>query len=263
MKLSRWFAAAALVSSTAGATLQPGDLAFTAFNADEDGFAVVALRPIPAFSTIYFSDNEWQGGAPGVGAFTTGENIFAWISGTEPLAAGRVVRFSAIDQAARASSAGAFGLIRSGTPGFAATGDTLFAYLGDGTGVPSRFLAAISTEGFAGSSLDGTGLTIGAAAVAIGNGADFGEYTGARSGAGAFAAYAAMVNDAALWTSRATGDFAATVPNLTAFEIAPVPEPETYALLCTGLALIGWQLRSRARGLRPITPCAHAAARSR
>src|SRR5262245_58649129 len=124
-------AALLAMSGSVQAALQPGDLAFTAFNADEDGFALVALTNVPAFTTVHFSDNEWSGGAPGVGAFNTGESTYAWVSGSATLPAGSVVRFSAVDQAARSSSVGAFTLLVSGTPGFAATGDTIFAYAAD------------------------------------------------------------------------------------------------------------------------------------
>ena len=241
-----------LVASGSVNALQPGDLAFTAFNADEDGFALVALRNVPAFTTVHFSDNEWNGGAPGVGSFNTGESTFAWVSGSTTLAAGTVVRFSAIDKATRSSSVGGFGLVGTGLPGFAATGDTLFAYTADAGGAPTGFIAAISSDNFTGSDLAATGLGIGANAVAILSGADYGEYTGARNGLGSFPAYASLVNDAANWNAIASGEFATTAPNLAPFTVAAVPEPQTYALALTGLALIAWRLRSRARAPIPI-----------
>ena len=241
-----------LVASGSVNALQPGDLAFTAFNADEDGFALVALRNVPAFTTVHFSDNEWNGGAPGVGSFNTGESTFAWVSGSTTLAAGTVVRFSAIDKATRSSSVGGFGLVGTGLPGFAATGDTLFAYMADAGGAPTGFIAAISSDNFTGSDLAATGLGIGANAVAILTGADYGEYTGARNGLGSFPAYASLVNDAANWNAIASGEFATTAPNLAPFAVAAVPEPQTYALALTGLALIAWRLRSRARAPIPI-----------
>ena len=240
-------AALLAMSGSVHAALQPGNLAFTAFNADEDGFALVALKSVPAFTTVHFSDNEWNGGAPGVGAFNTGESTYAWVSGSAPLPAGTVVRFSAIDQATRASSVGAFTLLVSGTPGFAATGDTIFAYEAGAGGAPTGFIAALSSDNFAGSNLAGTGLAIGASAVAITLGADYGEYTGLRSGLGSFSAYAGLVNDATNWNAPATGDFAATIPNLTAFSVTAVPEPQTYALLLTGLGLVALRLRERVR----------------
>jgi len=231
------------LASTTATALQPGDIALTAFNADEDGFAIVALRDLAPFTSVHFSDNEWSGGAPGSGAFNTGENTFAWISGSAPIAAGTVVRFSAIDQAARAASIGAFGLTQSGSPGFSATGDTIFAFHADGAGAPTRFLAALSSENFAGSALAGTGLALGVNAIAITASTDFGQYTGPRTGLSTFGGYGALLHDPRNWTLHLTGDFADFAPNMTGFEIAPVPEPETYALLLTGLGLIGFRLR--------------------
>lgn len=239
--------AALLLASGSAHALAPGDLAFTAFNADEDGYAVVALRNIAPFTTIHFSDNEWSGGAPGVGSFNTGENTFAWVTGSEALAAGTVVRFRAIDQATRSASAGAFGLVVSGTPGFSATGDTIFAYTADAANVPTGFIAALSSENFAGSNLAGTGLATGVNAVAITASTDFGEYAGIRSGLATFGAYASLVNDPANWNASATGDFALTNPDLTPFTVAAVPEPQTYALLLTGLGLVAMRLNARRR----------------
>jgi len=246
MKLRMTAAALGLLAGSVQAALHTGDLAFTAFNADEDGFAVVALRDIAPFSAVYFTDNEWNGGAPGTGAFNTGENTFLWGIGTTPVAAGTVVRFSQIDQASRSASIGALALIVSGAPGFSASGDTVFAYTGTGAAQPDRLIAALSSENFAGSSLAGTGLAPGAGAVVVGNGADYAEYTGVRSGLASFGGYGALLNDNSHWQSQLTGDFAATTPNLTRFAVAAVPEPESYALLCTGAGLIGWRLRRRA-----------------
>jgi hypothetical protein len=252
--MNRKFAVAALfaLSSTVHAALQAGDLAFTSFNADEDGFSIVALTNIAPYTTLYFSDNEWNGGAPGIGSFNTGENIFAWVSGSETLAAGNVVRFSAIDQATRASSSGAFGLVVSGTPGFSATGDTIFAYSGNASAAPTTFITALSSENFAGSNLLGTGLINAVNAVAITPSTDFGEYIGPRAGLGSFGAYAGLINDAARWRALTTGDFATAVPNGVPFTVTAVPEPQTYALLLTGLGLVAMRLRERLRARSPM-----------
>jgi len=241
------FAALTLASATAAAALQPGDLAFTAFNADEDGFAIVAMRTIAPNTIVHFTDNEWTGSA-----FNTGENTFAWVSGTLPLVPGTVVRFSAIDQATRASSVGGFGLTQSGTPGFSASGDTIFAFSASATGAPTQLIAALSSEGYTGTTLAGSGLTAGVNAVSVTTGADFAQYTGVRTGFATMEDYRALLHNPTHWTMHATGEFATLTPNMAGFEIAPVPEPETYALLLTGLGLIGWRLRQQRLRRAPL-----------
>jgi hypothetical protein len=245
MKRLSVLAALLCAAGQAAAALEPGAIAFTAYNADEDGFSIVALKPIAPFSAVYFSDNEWNGGAPGAGSFNGGEGTYAWVSGAAEIGAGTVIRFSAIDRAERAASIGAFDQVLTGLPGFAATGDTLFAYAGNSAAEPTSLLTALSSDGFNGSSLAGTGLEIGVNAVSVGAGADYAEYAGPRSGAADLAAYRALLADASQWSSQATGDFAALAPNLTAFAVAPVPEPQTYALLATGLGLIALRLRQQ------------------
>jgi hypothetical protein len=116
----------------------------------------------------------------------------------------------------------------------------------------------MSSENFAGSSLAGTGLLAGSNAIAISASTDFGEYTGTRSGLPDFAGYAALVNDPGRWSMQTTGDFAGAAPNMTAFTLAPVPEPETYALLLAGLGLVGMRL-SRQRRLSSAMAIAPAA----
>jgi hypothetical protein len=72
-------------------------------------------------------------------------------------------------------------------------------------------------------------------------------YSGARSGLASFAAYKPLVANVANWTVDTTnGAYATTVPDVTAFTVTSVPEPETYALMLSGLAAIGLLARRRA-----------------
>ena len=57
------FALALLAASAQAQALTTGDLAFTSFNADDDGWALVSFVDIAANTDIYFSDNEWNGSA--------------------------------------------------------------------------------------------------------------------------------------------------------------------------------------------------------
>lgn len=219
---------------------------FTAFNADEDGWAMVTLEDITAGTTVYFTDNEWNGSAIGSGgAFNAGESYFQWLSGSTTIAAGTVIRFSSVDVATRASSVGTLtGATVAGNTnyGLSTTSDTLYAYLGSSATAPTQFLAAISNTTFAADGpLGGTGLAVGVDAVQLGNGGDFAQYTGTRSGQSTFAGYKSGVANLANWNNPGDGTFDTTAPNVTAFTV--VPEPS--AALLGGVGLLGLLRRRR------------------
>ncbi len=81
--------------------LVAGDLAFTSFNADEDGWSLVTFVDLAPNTTPFFSDNEWTGRA-----FNTGESDDRWSSGAATIAADTVIRFSAVDVAGLGASVG-------------------------------------------------------------------------------------------------------------------------------------------------------------
>ncbi len=240
---NRLFALAAVLAAALPAQAQStGDLLFTAFNADEDGFAVVTLVDLPVGTKVWFSDNEWDG----VSAFNGGESYSSWTT-TAPVGAGTVVRFSATDSATLlAASTGSYvreAVAGNTNYGFSQTEDTLYAYLGTSATTPSTFLAAISSSTYgsaAGGSLAGTGLSVGTGAVQLAFGSDFAQYTGPRSGLGAYADYKTLVSNIANWQDLGDGSYAATVPDTTAFTVSAVPEPGSVALMLAGMATLGF-----------------------
>ena len=238
--------AGALLLATLNAhALEAGDIAFTAFNTDEDGWAIVALAELPVDSVIYFTENEWSGAALGAGgAFNSGEAVYTWSLGDDAVSAGEVVRFSRVNSAAERGVS--LGSLSAGTgANIAGGGDSLFAYVGSDATTPAAFLAAISNEGFEGEQLSGTGLALGSSAIALEAGTRFGEYVGARSGEAAFASYASPVNGAANWSVSKLNS-ASVAPNLESFTIAAaVPEPESYAMMLAGLGLLAGVARRR------------------
>ncbi len=211
-------AAAMLVGLTAeaSASLTTGDLAFTAFNADEDGWALVTFKDIEAHTTIFFSDNAWTGSA-----FNATETFHTWNTGSDAITAGTVVRFSGIDTAERSASIGSFSG-SGGNFGISATSETIYAYLGSSFSAPTTFLTAISTETSA-ASLTNAGLTAGINAVLLTNSTDYAEYIGARAGAANFGDYQALVNTATNWNILLGNDQALQVPDTARFSTVPVP----------------------------------------
>jgi hypothetical protein len=237
-KLALSLAVAAALPASA---LTTGDLAFTAFNADEDGFAMVALANVAANTKVYFSDNEWSGTA-----FNTGESFSSWLSGAAVVNAGTVIRFSKTDNATLlAASVGTLSretVALSANWGFSQSADTVYAYLGTSAEVPTTFLSAISSGTF-GTAADGTlvntGLAVGAGALQLSASSDFAQYSGARAGQASFAGYKALVSNVAHWTDSGDGSFATNLPDTTGFTVSVVPEPETYALMLAGLCALG------------------------
>lgn len=239
----------ALASGGAYAALGAGSLAFTSFNADEDGFSLVTFVDIAPGTTIYFQDNEWNGSAIGSGgAFNTGEGKQTWNTGVSTIMAGSVIRFSKVDSATlKSASVGTLGI--SGDTGINATNETIYAYLGSNVDTPTTFLAAISNGGFgANGTLTNTGLTSGVNAIALPSSSDWHQYNDVRTGKHAFAEYLPLVTDLSKWTGHnglVNADFSAEIPNTAAFTITPVPEPSAYALLAAGLGIVGWAARRR------------------
>ena len=232
--------AAALALAAAAAQAQPaGSIAFTSFNADEDGFSIVALADLAPGSVVHFNDNEWNGSAIGAGgAFNTGEGTFTWNTGAATIAAGTVVRFTSVDVASRSASIGT--LTGVGDNGMNATNETIYAFLGSNANTPTTFLAAISNGGFGSNgTLANTGLTVGTNAVQLAAGTDFAQYTGARSGLNEFSAYLPLVTSNGNWFNGGDGIFTTTAPDTTAFTVQPIPEPSELAFMLAGLGLAG------------------------
>jgi FG-GAP-like repeat len=236
------------------ATLTKGDIAFTSFNAEEDGFSLVTFVDIDPSTTIYFTDNE----ALTPTSFNTGESYSQWVSPTTTVAAGTVIRFSNIDATTLAASVGAYtrATVASSTNyGISTAADAMYAFLGTSAAAPTTILTAISSGelgGIAGATtstvLTNAGLTVGTDAVLLRASADYGEYgattafnatnvtstpvNAPRTGLSTFAAYKPLVFDANNWSvDQNDGTYASGVapnivgvaPNTTAFTIGAAP----------------------------------------
>ncbi|WP_132325291.1 MULTISPECIES: PEP-CTERM sorting domain-containing protein [Methylomonas] len=224
----------------AHASLTAGDIAFTAFNADEDGLAFTTFKDIQANTNIYFADNEWTGSA-----FNTGESYNVWNSGASLINAGSVIRFSAYDKSTLSASAGLLNRVTvsgSANWGLANSSETVYAYLGTSATVPTTFLTAVTNGDFAvDGSLASTGLTEGVNAIRLNKNTtsatpDYAEYIGIRSGLTSFDAYKGLVANVNNWTVDTTnGAYAATIPNTASFSVAAVPVPGAVWLFSSAL----------------------------
>ena len=187
------------------ATLSPGAIAFTGFNADgNDDLAFVALVPIAATDTIHFTDNEWNGlPMTSGGLFTGSEGYLTWTAPAGGVAAGTVVSLNALATTGRNASVGT--VIRTGgTFNLGADAETVYAYQGNPQ-APTGFLAMIATH--SGDSTVSTSLSA-AHILYLPNDKDIAAYKGPRSGETSFAAYLAQIgNIDGNWISEdATGD---------------------------------------------------------
>lgn len=212
--------AAAILAVTAleaNASLTTGDLAFTSFNADEDGWSIVTFVDIAANTTVFFSDNAWNGSN-----FNNTESFHTWNSGVNQINAGTVIRFSAIDSASKAASIGSFSGSGSNF-GMSASNETILAYLGSSVSTPTTFLTAVSSEGTV--NFSNTGLVAGINAVVLTTSTDYAEYIGARAGESAFDAYRTQVNNASNWNILVGGAQESQQPNTASFSVIPASVP--------------------------------------
>lgn len=183
------------------AQLAPGSLAFTGLNADgTDNLNFVVLDAIPANTTIYFRDDEWQN--PG---FNTGESIIVWNSGGAIIPAGTVVAFSNINPTQDTPIVVSIGSAAiTGNRGISNENDAIFAYLGTNADTPTTFLGAISNNGVAANTfgtLAGTGLAVGTTALSLTGEVAVAVYTGPRTGISR-ACYPSVLNNAVNWLAQ-------------------------------------------------------------
>jgi len=223
-------------------TLKPGDLAFTTFNADQDGWALVALVDLAPGTQVFFTDNAWTS----AGGFDSGGGFERWVSGSSTVTAGTVVQFNYTDDAwklqasrgtlTREAVAGSSNLNLSQTAG------SLYAYQGSNAVTPSVFITALSNGDFsaAAGTLAGTGLVVGGNALQLAAGADFAEFSASRSAALSVDQYRSLLNSPSVWASSDGGQYAQQLSNATPLASLAVPEPQGLLLLLAGsLALAG------------------------
>ena len=222
--------------------LGAGDIAFVAFNADgDDDFAFVTLADIPANTTIWFTDNEWDGNSFN----NTNEGEIEW-SHTSILPAGSVI---IIEDTGGTSPSVNIGTVSGGSVNLGASDEQLFALLSTpsaSTMATPGFLAGISND-ITGSTLTGSGLTEGTDFLNFGDDADGYAYTGSRSSETSFADYLPLIMNTANWqieTSDGTNilPISTTVFTLSSSCTAPTTQASAYNTTSLGntTATLNW-----------------------
>ena len=173
---------AAFISPLSAYALNAGDIAIIGIYSDApDKTAFVALKNIPAGTTINFTDDGWKAS----GGFRTGENIVTWVAPTGGITAGTVVNLEMSD--------------------ISNSGDQIIAY--EGSISNPTLLFALNNDGSSWSS-DATsnnnsalptGLTNGVNAITLNEKDNF-AYTGITSGTAA--TLLAAISNKANWTGN-------------------------------------------------------------
>ena len=201
--------------------VNPGDIAFTAYNADgTDSFSFVALATIATGEVINFTDNGWRS----TNVFRTGEGTIAWTAPAGGVVAGTVVTLTA-------STATVGSITTTGSLNFNANGDGLIAY--QGSAASPAFVFALNNQDFgwqadatdASTSALPTGLVEGLTAIAI-NEIDNTAYNGPTTGNAQFLLRA--IADPANWglrsdTTQQSGPASFTV------QTVPTPGDDNFA----------------------------------
>jgi len=187
-----------LAVATSSFALNPGDIAFTGFNADgSDNLSFVALTPIPSGTAIHFTDNEWTGSA-----FNTGESGFTWTASAN-ITAGTVVTIDNVSTTVT-SNLGTILYFDPGNKGISNSDEIIYAYQGT-TAVPTVFLTALANDQLTTGATLPPGLTAGVNAIEFITtdvDMDVAAYNGVRSGQVSFADYLPLLNNPAQWITQ-------------------------------------------------------------
>lgn len=189
--------------SSAHATLGPGSIAFTGYNADgNDNLAFVALDTLPTGTVITFTDNEWNGTM-----FNTGESVFT-LTITADVLPGTIVTIDNIGTGTLSSSLGTPAFIDAANRGIANSNESVWAFFGT-LAAPTSFITVIGNDDLAtvATPLNNTGLKEGETALFITGDEDIMAYNGLRDNLDSFPGYLTQIYDAKNWiTEDGSGD---------------------------------------------------------
>lgn len=162
--------------------LEPGDLLFVGWDADNEDISFVTTRNIAEGEVIYFTDDEWDGSQ-----FNTNEQLIEWIVPAGGVPLGTVVTIDMVaaggNSTATVDVGGDVDYIRGGGQ-LAVSNEMFWAFQGDRVGdtvTPTNFIGVIANEADGNNNqtpnLSGTGLTPTNGAIIIDGDEDYMEFT--------------------------------------------------------------------------------------
>lgn len=264
-------AIASLGAHAAGTALTKTDFAFTGVNGNTTvgGWSFVTFVDIAAGTTIYFTDTNVLQTPTSSGVFSTSaETFWSWTAGSlvkagtsvALLGTGTTGQYAAKSGAAGGVANGTVANLNGGASNISSGGDILYAfqaasYASNYQPAAITFLGAISNRGSYSSS-DNPAAATGLSGIQVR------EYKIDAATATRYTQFTAQVttNDApfgtmaqlktalasnANWTTIANSNSTPIVADVLA--VTAVPEPESYALMLAGLAVVGGVARRRLR----------------
>jgi len=267
LTLSALAAAAFAAQATA---LTNGDFAFTGVNGNTTvgGWSFVSFVDIAAGTTIYFTDTNVRQSPDSSGVFNAAETFWSWTASAN-VAAGTSValrgtgvngQYAAKSGAAGGTANGTVANLNGGASNISSGGDILYAfqaasYATNYQPATITFLGAISNRGTYSSSDNPTAAT-GLSGIQLREykvGSDATRYTQFTAQTTTIdAPYASLAQlktalaDSANWTTITASNTTPIVSDVLAVA-APVPEPESYALMLLGLGAVAGVARRRTR----------------
>ena len=181
-----------------------GDIAFTRYASDEDGFSILSFVDIPANSVFYFTDNAYTTAS---GPLASNESTITWTTPNTIIPAGTTINFNYVTASMVISPSGN-GTLTGNINGLSTSGDQILMYKGINSTTPTLFITAINwgnagawfTSGTPTSndSYLPTDLTNQVNAISFISDIDNGYYNNTQSGS--IAALKALINHGVNWT---------------------------------------------------------------
>lgn len=171
---------------------------FVGYNSDgNDGFSFVTFVDIPANTTIFFTDTEWNGTT-----FDGGEGYNSW-SHSAVVSAGTVVTIQNLNNTPAITASVGTAIVDGATAMDLENADeVVYMYLGTNRSTPTVFLSALANDGFDNTNgrLTGTGLQAGVNAISNTGNDDILVYSGSVNCNSNIAACSAAVADPNNWS---------------------------------------------------------------